>query len=203
MDNLTWKVLSTKTVRKDEWIDFRSSRCELPNGSVIDPFYTYHKCNFCVIVATTETGEYICVRQYRLGVGAVLTEFPAGAIEAGEEPLHAAKRELLEETGYASDEWVPILKTAPNATIANNLAYCFAAGNCRKVSGQHLDETECVDSILIPEEDMRTLVTEDSFLQAVHVAAYYRALEVWKQDGKTESGGAREKAENGKAAGER
>lgn len=176
-DHLEWKVLSTETVRRDEWIDFRANRCELPNGKIIDPFYTYRKCNFAVIVATTPEGDYICVRQYRLGIGRTLLEFPAGAVEPGEDPLNAAKRELSEETGYTSDEWTRLCRIAPNATIADNFAYCYAARNCRRTAERHLDETECVDAEIVPKKKMQELIRHDGMVQAVHVAAYFLAAE--------------------------
>jgi len=174
-DTLSWKLLSAEEVRKDEWIDFRSGKYELPNGKVISPFYTYRKCNFAVIVAVTEEGEYLCVRQYRPGVEKVLTEFPAGAVEPGEDPEKAARRELKEETGFESEDWVRLGKIAPNATIADNMAYCYLARDCRKAGERHLDETECVDMLLLTKKQIEGLIARDEFVQAVHVAAYYMA----------------------------
>ena len=171
-DSLKWNMLSFETVRKDEWIDFRANRCELPNGKVIEPFYTYRRNNFVVVVASLPDGTYVCVKQFRPGIEKVVTEFTAGAVEAGEDPLLAAKRELLEETGYESDEWKRIMKVSPNATISDNYAYCYTAKNCRKVSGQHLDETECLETVLVPEKQLRAMIARDEFLQAVHVAAF-------------------------------
>lgn len=64
-----------------------------------------------------------------------------------EEAMAAAQRELLEETGYESGEWRHLLTIPSNATIADNYAHIFEARNCRKVSGQDLDETEFIDIV--------------------------------------------------------
>lgn len=174
-EHLKWKALSKEKVRKDSWVDLSAGHYLLPNGIELQPFYTYHSPSFAVIVPRNEAGEYLCVRQFRPGVADVTTEFPAGAIEAGETPLDAAKRELFEETGCVSDDWTFLCRISPNATIADNFAWCFAADRCRKVSEQHLDVSECVIEKTIPAEDLAEMVRTNRFIQAVHVAAYYMA----------------------------
>lgn len=127
-DSLTWEEISTEHIVQDEWIDFRKSAYRFPDGSIYEPFYSYTRRDYVVIVASDEDGNYLCVRQFRQGIKEVTTEFPAGGIErkdsgkCGEareygkpgdlsvsDALIAAKRELLEETGYESDEWRHLL----------------------------------------------------------------------------------------------
>lgn len=174
-EHLKWKILSKETVKKDRWVDLSAGRYLLPNGMELKPFYTTHNRDFAVIVPRNEAGEYLCVRQFRPGVSDVTTEFPAGAIEEGETPLDAAKRELLEETGFVSDHWTFLCRISPNATIADNSAWCFAADQCRRISDQHLDASECVDEKTIPAEELAEMVRTNHFIQAVHIAAYYMA----------------------------
>ena len=64
----------------------------------------YRASDFAVVVAVTEQGELVIERQYRHGIEKVIWELPAGAIEPGEDPQEAAKRELLEETGYKAEK---------------------------------------------------------------------------------------------------
>src|SRR5579883_2350971 len=78
---------------------------ELPDGRVIDDYWQVTAQPYVVVFAETTDGKVICQRQYRHGPRRVNLELVAGQIETGEEPLHAAQRELLEEAGYASTAW--------------------------------------------------------------------------------------------------
>ena len=187
-DPLAWEEISTEHIIQDEWIDFRRSAYRFPDGSVFEPYYSYSRKDYVVIVASDTEGKYLCVRQYRQGIEEVTTEFPAGGIErtdgkeyggsgdiSAEESLAAAKRELREETGYESDEWRQLLKIPSNATIADNYAHLFVARNCRKVSGQDLDDTEFLNVIKLSAQEIETLIAEEKFQQAVHIAAWLLA----------------------------
>ena len=184
-DPLEWEEVSTEHLVQDEWIDFRRSAFRFPDGTVFEPYYSYSRRDYVVIVATDTEGNAICVRQYRQGIRQVTTEFPAGGIErkdgreygvsgdaSAEDALEAAKRELLEETGYASEEWRFLLKLPSNATIADNYAYLFEAKNCRQVSGQELDDTEFLNVVKLSEEEIDRMITKGEFQQAMHIAAW-------------------------------
>ncbi len=176
-ENLKWVKTKEKHLITNQWIDFRESEWRFPDGVELGPFYTYSRVDFVVIVARCEDGRFLTVNQFRQGIGEVTCEFPAGGIEDGETPLEAARRELAEETGYVSDEWRPVARIPANATMADNYANIFYAGNCRKVQGQSLDSTEFVDVVLMEREQLHDLICTDAFHQAVHVMAYYRAME--------------------------
>ena len=143
-ESLRWEEVSTEHLVQDEWIDFRRSAFRFPDGRIFQPYYSFTRRDYAVIVASDEEGRYICVRQFRQGIREVTTEFPAGAIEKkdGASPeeaaLEAAKRELREETGYVSDHWRPLLTIPSNATISDNYAWLFAAEKCRPAAAQQL-----------------------------------------------------------------
>ena len=190
MDNdrkdLAWEEIKTEHIVKDEWIDFRKSAYRFPDGSVFEPYYSYSRRNYVVIVASDTEGRFICVRQFRQGIKEVTTEFPAGGLErkdgkeygsaengnTSEDPLSAAKRELLEETGYESEEWTHLLTVPSNATIADNYAYLYMAENCRRISGQNLDETEFLNVELHSEGEIEDLIAKGGFQQSVHITAW-------------------------------
>ena len=189
-ESLRWHELRTEHLIRNEWIDLRESWYTMPDGSVRGPFYTYTRKDFCVIAATDEAGRYICVRQYRQGIGKVTTEFPAGGIESGDDgdcegrpdlrsgeeavarALRAAMRELREETGYESDEWEYLMTVPANATISDNYEYLFRAVNCRKVTGQALDSTEYLNVELLEPGELEERVRSGMFEQADHVLAW-------------------------------
>ncbi|MBR1930029.1 MAG: NUDIX hydrolase [Lachnospiraceae bacterium] len=188
-ENLAWEEISMEHIVQDEWIDFRRSIFRFPNGSQFGPYYTYSRRDYVVIVASDIEGNFLCVRQYRYGIKEVTTEFPAGGIERGdgrqygdrkdegaaEDALEAAKRELLEETGYESDEWEHLLSVPSNATIADNYAHIFVAKNCRHSSEQHLDETEFFHVRKYSGAEINEMIAEGTFQQAVHIMAWLLA----------------------------
>jgi ADP-ribose pyrophosphatase len=79
----------------------------LPNGGSATREYVLHP-GAVVVVPLLDDGRLVLERQYRYPVGKVMIEFPAGKIDAGEDPLVCAKRELLEETGYTAREWARV-----------------------------------------------------------------------------------------------
>ena len=183
--DLIWEEVSTEQIIQDEWIDFRKTAFRFPDGNIFEPFYTYSRRDYVVIVASDEEGNYLCVRQFRQGIREVTTEFPAGGIErkdgkqyggrsevASEDALEAAKRELLEETGYESDEWKHLITIPSNATIADNMAHIYVAKNCRKKSAQSLDEMEFLNVEKYTPDEIENMITNGDFKQAMHVMAW-------------------------------
>ena len=196
-----WTPLSVEHIVQDEWIDFRKVKYRYPDGRVFEPFYQYSRRSYSVIVPVTEDGQYLCVRQFRHGIGEVTTEFPAGGIEPRktenpeqaistygrkaemedaqmEDALICAKRELEEETGYVSDKWTHLITIPSNATVADNYAHVYLARDCRKITGQSLDETEDLEAELLTGEEVEHLIKTGKFQQSVHVMAYLLAQRV-------------------------
>ena len=188
-EDLVWEEIRTEHIVQDEWIDFRRSAYRFPDGSVFEPYYSYSRRDYVVIVASDEEGNYLCVRQFRQGIKEVTTEFPAGGIERtdgreygrgrslseAEDALEAARRELLEETGYVSDDWQYLLTVPSNATIADNYAHIFSAKGCRKSQGQSLDETEFLKVRKYSAAEIEDLIAGGGFQQAVHIMAWLLA----------------------------
>ena len=188
-DDLAWEEIRTEHIVQNEWIDLRRSAYRFPDGTVFEPFYSYSRRHYVVIVASDTKENYICVRQFRQGIKAVTTEFPAGGLErsdgkeyragndadSSEDVLAAAKRELLEETGYESDEWTHLLTIPSNATIADNYAFVYMARNCRKVTEQNLDNTEFLTVETHTVDEIENLIHTGNFQQSVHVMAWLLA----------------------------
>ena len=90
------------------------------------------------------------VDQYRHAVGQIRTEFPAGVVDAAETPLAAIKRELLEETGYASEQWHRLGSAPVNPALQTNRIHCFLALGAQKIAEQDLDEGEAIRAHELP-----------------------------------------------------
>ena len=180
--NLVCEEISCEHLIRDQWIDFRRSAYRFPDGRVFEPYYSYTRRDYAVIVASDEEGRFLCVRQFRQGIREVTTEFPAGGIErkdgeacTPEQALSAAKRELREETGYESECWSHLLTVPSQATLSDNYAWLFRAEHCRPVASQKLDEMELLEIRKFTPEEIEEMIFSGGFQQAVHVAAWLLA----------------------------
>ena len=96
--------LHSEQVLKGDFLDVRRDIARLPDGSEASREYVIHP-GAVMIVAQLNDGQLVLERQFRYPVQAVMIEFPAGKLDAGEASLACAQRELLEETGYTAREW--------------------------------------------------------------------------------------------------
>lgn len=94
------RISETKEVFECPWFHVHEEKWENISGFDQEPFYRIESPNGVLVLALTNDGEIILVRQFRHAIGSSTLEFPAGSIEVGETPEEAAARELLEETGY-------------------------------------------------------------------------------------------------------
>jgi len=127
--------------------------------------------DFVNMVAETTDGGVLMVRQWRHGVRSIELELPAGLVDPGEDALVAAKRELREETGYASDSWQSIGEVAPNPAYQANRCSTFWAQNCTKVGEPDLDPGEDIELVTVRADEIVTMVRNGTLRSAQMVAA--------------------------------
>nr|WP_231934020.1 NUDIX hydrolase [Bordetella bronchialis] len=102
--HLLEKTLKQETLFEGSFLRARRDTVQLPNGHQATREYIVHP-GAVVVVPLLDDGRVLLVRQYRYPLGRVMTEFPAGKLDPGEDPLVCGQRELLEETGYRGGEW--------------------------------------------------------------------------------------------------
>lgn len=169
-DDMKWEVLETETLFDALWLNARRDKVQLPNGRIYDDYYVLHYPDWVNVIAITDEGTVVLERQYRHGLGQVSTEIVAGCVEPGETPLAAAQRELMEETGYAGGSWTLLMSLAPNASTQDNHCYCYLAEGVALHGTQHLDATEDIRVMLVPKDEVKQMLHNGEFVQAMMVA---------------------------------
>ncbi len=171
-----WDILSSEYLFRRPWLTVRKDRVQLPSGQVNDEFYVLEYPSWVNVIAITKEGKYVMERQYRHGLGVTCYEICAGVVEEGEPPLEAAKRELLEETGYAGGEWEEIMTLCGNSSTTNNYTHSFVARGVEKVAGQKLDRTEDIFVELLTREQVEWLIQRNEVTQALMAAPLLKHL---------------------------
>lgn len=176
MPDLEWKILTTEYVHRGPWATLRTDRCLMPDGRVVPSYFVLEYPDWVNAVAITEDNKVLIVKQYRHAAGVVSTEIPGGVIDEGELPLDAAKRELLEETGYQFDDLELMATVHPNPATANNVTHLYLARGGKKVAGQNLDAHEelIVEELTIAE--VKELLLTNVITQSLHCTALFFAL---------------------------
>lgn len=118
-------------------------------------------------------GELLVVEQFRHGVDRATLEVIGGVSEDGETPLDAAKRELLEETGHASENWINLGWCTPNPAIQDNRCHFFLARDCRQVSELQLDPGEELRVWAFSWQEWQAKIQQGEIHHALVMGAFY------------------------------
>ena len=149
----------------------REDRIRLPDGGTIDEFHVVEYPNWAATVCIDRVGRLIMVEQYRHGVGRFSLELPAGVIEPDEAPEAAARRELVEETGYTADAWMSIGTCATDPCNHSNYAHFFLARDAYLQEKQNLDAEEDIAVHAIPVADVLKMLDAGEVIHGIHMAA--------------------------------
>ena len=181
--DMKWKTLKSEYLIRRPWLTARRDTVELPTGVVNDEYYVLEYPAWVNVIAVTAAGEYVFVRQYRHGLGETCMEIVAGVCEDGEEPEASARRELMEEAGYAGGTWRELMTVSANTSTMNNICHCFLATGVERVGGQHLDRTEDIEVHLLTEDEAFALLSGGEIRQSLMAAP------MWKYFYEKRSGG--------------
>lgn len=138
-----WQTLASRPVLHDRWIDLRADDCVTETGQSVAPYYVLTYPDFVHVVAVTPDGDIILVEQYRHAAAVAVLELPGGMMDPTDpDPMHAAQRELLEETGFTATGWHLVSSLYANPATHTNRTHCVLATGCHRVTAPALEAGE-------------------------------------------------------------
>ena len=154
-----WKTLSSELALNEKWFRVRRDTVKLPSGRIVDDYFVWESPRIVHVVPVTEAGQLVLVRQYRHGIGEIMMQFPAGAIDKGETPDKAAHREMKEETGYITDQpLIHLGSFSPYSTKLTGEHTVFLAPGAKSIGAPISDDMEITEVVTkTPEELLGSL----------------------------------------------
>lgn len=150
-----WLTLGSREVYSGgPWVRVVIDTVKLPDGRVVNDYHRVEFQDCCIVYAQTVEGMVVVERQYKHGVGSIGLSLPAGGLAPGEEPLAGARRELLEETGYAADTWRSLGAYAVNGNYGCGRAHLFVATGARKVAEPDSGDLEDMEILLMSRPEL-------------------------------------------------
>jgi ADP-ribose pyrophosphatase len=170
------EMLSRTTVYESPWVNLYLDTVKFPNGRVIEK---YHLLDFplaaVAMIVENEFGNVVCARICRYSTGLAEWELPAGGVEVGETEIEAAKREVLEETGYTTEDHQLIYSYYPMNGSANKL---FHVVHCKAVEHvQEFDENEVSETHWFTRAEVRQMIRKREITDGFSLTALLQWLE--------------------------
>jgi ADP-ribose pyrophosphatase len=169
--DFTETTVSTKLVYAGRMLRVREDQARLPDGKIARREWIEHP-GAVIVLAILDDGQLVFERQYRYAVRRHLIELPAGKMEAGEEPLLTAQRELREETGYSASSWRHLLTTFPCIGYSTERMEFYLASGLT-LEERQLDEEEFLDVFTLPLADALMLVADGEIVDVKTIAGLF------------------------------
>ena len=169
-----WPRLGSEIVGDYRIFRLRRDRAHSPHDGREFQFYVLEAPDWINVIPLTPEGKVVLIRQYRHGTEEISLEIPGGMVDEEDgSPAATARRELLEETGYAAEEVIPIGRVAPNPAFLDNCCHTFLARNARPIAEPQFDGAEYIELELVDLDEIPALITGGRITHALVVAAFY------------------------------
>lgn len=173
-----WKTLAKRPLlNHSKFLQVEAHTVQLPDGQIIDDWPWVITPDFAIIIIEMENGHFPIFRQYKYGVGGISLAPIGGYLEPGEAPLAAAKRELLEETGYAAEEWIDMGSYGVDANRGAGTAFLYLARGARQVAQPNADDLEEQTMVFLTRTELEAALLAGEFKMLPWVTAVALALQ--------------------------
>jgi ADP-ribose pyrophosphatase len=161
IDLSPWHTESSRTIfNLTPWFTIIKDTIRHPSGRVVSDYYRIKAADCVFISVRRDDGCILMERHYKQCRGKVILTSPAGGVDKGEDPLAAAQRELLEETGFQAAEWKSSGSFVLDGTRGIGNAHFFSAEKIRKVAELKKCGMEEFEPLFLSAADIRTAVSE-------------------------------------------
>lgn len=169
-----WKKLASKQLADYRIFTVRQDRRVSPRTGREHDFFVLDADDWVNVIPLTPEGKVVLIHQFRHGTGEVTVEIPGGIVDLADgDPSVAARRELLEETGYEADEIIHIGTVDPNPAFLNNKCHTYLALNARWVQTPQFDGAEDIAVEEADLADVTGMIGDGRITHALVVTAFY------------------------------
>ena len=159
-----WKTVSRKVVQRyGKFLTVESHEIELPDGRRLKNWPWLVAPDFVLVLARTTAGKFLCFRQTKYAVKSITLAPVGGHVEDGERPVVAARRELLEETGYRASKFVALGSFVANANRGGGSGHLFLALGARRSCATTADDLEEQELLQLTRHQLETALDNGEF----------------------------------------
>lgn len=152
---------------------FNVERQEIAAGEDRREVVAIHTGNWVNVVPMRDDGHVVLIRQWRFGIAAPTLEIPGGVVDPGETALEAARRELLEETGYRGTRWTPLGTVHPNPAFMSNECSMFLAEGLEWVETPRGDGEEEIEVESASLASIPALIRDGRITHSLVIVAFH------------------------------
>lgn len=172
-----WKTIATKKILdRQPYLTVEEHQIQLPNGRIIEDWTWVITPDFVLVAVLTEENKWLCIEQFKYAIKGVTLATVGGYIEPGETHYAAAKRELLEETGYEASVWQFLGEYVVDANRGKATGYLYLAKGARKVAEINSDDLEDQEIIFLSHKAFNQAIIEGKFREMSYQTAAALAL---------------------------